>query len=418
MNMSEEQIEAFLTDYPGAKRAAQGVLVPTNDGGIVHIWGAHSQETLDSVEPNEHRFLAFCSLQEILRMRSIRTAHDYLLRLRAEAIAASPRAVRVMVARKNRLENSRRAWSLSQHYHVLDYFHKSYIQCLSRSNSKCLKGIPSGLMLVNEANASCIRSLTGDVVVCSEALHHFYYFMTIGLYGAWHGIGTADTVNALLIAVRIMNGSEVLDFDLDPRGPLPVEAEREIQAHVLRQMQFTFGHEYAHYLCSHMDLPAQLSMCGGEASSLDCYDVELIEPKKFELELEHEADLLAIKAVATGPKAQATVANGAFSVLLYLYFLEGIRPLLGLRPHAVSRTHPTAEQRIWRLWASLSPNVRPGKSWLEQCIKENERAQQLLKFHVLSEAERHEPQRDLLGFYGSIYLPSYKKKLQRDRIDF
>lgn len=413
MKMTEEQIEALLAQYPGAKRAAQGVIVPTEGGGIFHIWEIHSQKTLGSVEPNEHRFLAFCSTDEIIRMRSIRSAHDYLLRLRAEAIAASPRAVRVMVARKNRSENSSRRWSLSEYYHGLDDFQKSYVHCLSRANTKSLRNLPSGLALINEANASCIRSFVGDVVVCSEALQYFYYFMNIGLYGAWHGISTADTVNALLIAVRIMNGSESLDFDLDPRGQLPVDAEREIQSHVLRQMQFTFGHEYAHYLCNHFVLAPPMDICESGAPAPGSYGIDQVEPRRFEFDLEFEADLFAVRAAVAGAKSQSKVANGAFSVLLYLYFLEGIRSLLGLRMHSVSRTHPLAIERIWRLWNSLSPSVRPGKEWLDECLRENHRAQLLLKSHVESG-----PQRDLMNFYGSVYLPTYKTKIQRDRLDF
>lgn len=237
--------------------------------------------------------------------------------------------------------------------------------------------------------------------------------MTIGLYGSWHGIEAADTVNALLIAVRIMNESEALDFDLDSRGRLPIETEREIQAHVLRQMQFTFGHEYAHYLCHHLELPEQKTMHEQDVSREDAVGFSSMGSKVFEFELEYEADLYAVKAVATNPDAGKRVANGAFSVLLYLYFLEGTRALFKMKPLSVSRTHPTAMDRIWRLWGSLSPSVRPGKSWLDECIKANEQAQELLRSYVM-----YQSQNDLLTFYGSIYLPNYRRKIPRDRIDF
>lgn len=408
MKLTEDQVIDLLSAYPGARRAAQGILVPTNNG-VFHLWGIHSKEALDSVAPDERRLLAFCSLNEIVRMRNIRTAHDYLLRLRAETISASPRAVRVMVARKNKIETLKRTWSLSEHYHAMDFFQKSYIRCLSRANSKHLRGVPSGLALSNEANASCIRSFVGDIVICSEALHHFYYFMTIGLYGAWHGMDTADTVNALLIAVRIMNGSEAVDFDLDPRGQLPIAIEREINAHVLRQMQFTFGHEYAHYLCGHLALPSQMLMCVPHTEAVGFVSDE---PKAFEHELEYEADLYAVKMTGTDLDACSRISNGAFSVLLFLYFLE-IRSDLALRSPSVSRTHPKAIDRIWRLWSSLSPNLRPAKHWIDKSIKAVEHAQALLKFHVMSQSRK-----DLMTFYGSIYLPSYTLKIQRDRLDF
>lgn len=247
-------------------------------------------------------------------------------------------------------------------------------------------------------------------MICSEALHHFYYFMTIGLYGASHGIRTDDTVNALLIAVRIMNGSESLDFDLDSRGQLPIELEREIKPSVLRQMQFTFGHEYAHYLCDHLNPPHGHRI---ESPTQSSDDTEQVETKRFHFDLEYEADLFAVRAVATGAKSQAGIASGGFSVLLCLYFLENIRSLLGLKQHTVSTTHPTAIERIWRLWGSMSPCIRPRREWLDECIKQNNEAQLLLKYHIKSNS-----QYDLMNFYGSIYLPTYKTNIQRDRLDY
>jgi len=208
----DEEIANHLLAVPGAKRAACGVILPVGDGECLHIRSVINGREREGLSDDEADLLEFCSRTEILRLRELRGPHDYLLRLRANAIAESPRARRVMIARRKNFENSRRPWALSHYYHSRDYHHKSYITLLARTNAKRLKSVPAGLAFIQEANAVCIRSLAGDVVVASESLEHFYYFMSIAFYGDGLDIPLIDRADALLIAIRIMNGAEALDL--------------------------------------------------------------------------------------------------------------------------------------------------------------------------------------------------------------
>ena len=110
-----KKLQIALLAVPGAKRAACGVILPVADDEFLHIRSAIKCRDREGLSDDEADFLEFCSRTEILRLRELRGPHDYLLRLTANAIAESPRARRVMIARRKKFENSRRSWALS-HY--------------------------------------------------------------------------------------------------------------------------------------------------------------------------------------------------------------------------------------------------------------------------------------------------------------
>jgi hypothetical protein len=120
------------------------------------------EEELKGLTQDEHWFIAFCSKQEIIRLRSLQNAHDYLLRLRAMAIVDEPRAVRVMRSRRKKFTSEGAKWSLTDYYHTRNTHNKSYLNRLCPSNRKRLINIPSGFAFVHEANAICMASLLGE----------------------------------------------------------------------------------------------------------------------------------------------------------------------------------------------------------------------------------------------------------------
>src|SRR3712207_2440398 len=100
--MDESKIRFLLETFPGSRRAAQGVIVNNPDGSVLHVTDFH--QVPDDLYPEEGGLLSYCAKNEIIRLRELRTVHDYLLRLRVSAIENSPRAVRVMIARKQQYE--------------------------------------------------------------------------------------------------------------------------------------------------------------------------------------------------------------------------------------------------------------------------------------------------------------------------
>ncbi len=395
----KEDLARLLLTIPGARKAAQGVIVPTDEGHM-HITDAISIP--DGMEPEEAELLSFCAKSEIIRLRELRTPDDYLLRLRVNAIARAPRARRVMIARRKKYETVRRRWALTHYYHSMDRPKETYIGFLSKKHQERLNPVPSGFALMDEANAVCVRSILGEVVVTSEALRQFYYFMTIGTYGERVGIQLIDRVTALLIATRIMIGSEALDFDLDPRGSLPARAERSIQQFVDLQIQFTFGHEYAHFLLNHLSTATDTTL-----------SADLAKQKVFSFKAEFEADFGAIE-LATQKKARVGLINAAYSVLLYLCFLKELTERPEMRRFSLSETHPDPLERIWTLWRTLGTRAQ----WSGPSIEAAIAAMKQNKEFVLQRMEHAPKDEDWWTCYGSVYLPSYTTSMKVDRLDF
>ena len=247
--------------------------------------------------------LEFCSKKEVLRLRELKSSYDYLLRIRANAIADSPRWVRVFNVRRREVEKRSQIWTLSGYYDSISTSKKRYIAKLTGSNQRLLKPLAAGLAPLNEGNAICLNSLVGEVIVASEALRHFYYFMTFALSGTYFEIDLLDRVTAAVIAIRIMNGAESLDFDIDPRGQIPDRIDRLIRARVEVQMEFTFGHEYAHYMKGHLSTNDMSSNF-----------------KTFLHDIEYEADFVSIDSIQSSRVDKIKMAIGACDVLFFSTF--------------------------------------------------------------------------------------------------
>ncbi len=391
--MTEAEVRLFLATVPGARRAATGVIVDLGDGRSQHIMGLITPDP--DLTERENLDLAYASKHEVVRLRGLRTPHDYLLRVRLEAIAASPRAVRTFRRRRAKFEERGRRWTLTDYYNAQNADAKRYVSRLSRPDQRIIKAIPYGLAPINEANAVARKTVLGDVVTVAENLRSFFYFMNIAMYGRYHDVGQGDCIDAAVIALRIMRGSESFDFDLDPRAVLPLLLERKIQSLTAAQMEFTFGHEFAHLLAGHL------------VAEYSGNDVRL-----YSHECEYAADRGAISAVCSDD-ARKAIARGASDVLLYLHFLESSADAGLLRRFEGSDTHPRPLHRLSRLVEALDErHLRPPCE-----IDASRGAIESMVQWVKWRAETAQ-QPDLLCFYGSMYLHGFTDRMKTDRIEF
>jgi hypothetical protein len=129
-------------------------------------------------------------------------------------------------------------------------------------------------------------------------------------------------------------------------------------------------------------------------------------------DLEFQADLHALKIIQHDKKVFPLVAMGAFSIFLYLDFLEHAHRALGIKIFSVSSTHPAPIDRLRRLHRCLGTKSPLSNASLMECL---EVSQQLSKV-FFDDVKRGVS--DILTFYGSIYLPSYTKRMRKDRIEF
>jgi hypothetical protein len=392
--MTEEEIRNMLEQVPGSKRAVDGIVIETDDGSMLHLTG--TGQTDPDLRLSERFLVGFCTKNEILRLRDLRTARDYLLRVRAEAIADSPRAVRAFRKRRTLFEQKGRRWSLMGFYDALNFDAARYVARLPLRHKKHIRSIPHGLAPINEANAIALKSLLGDVVMVSENLRYFYYFMNISLYGESLGIETPDCVDAAVIALRIMRCSETFDFDLDPRATLPSNLEKQFQSMTGRQMEFTFGHEFAHLIEGHLT-----------------EEVASFNSRVYAFECEFAADRQAVLLPKTSKKERRMLATGAYDVLLYLHFLESAFALGMLPEFSVSVTHPPALERLRSVLDAIEPKVSGYRGIVEANIKAVEQMADNAKKRV-----EYADRPDILTFYGSMYLPNYTGRLLEDRIEF
>lgn len=379
----------------------------------MHLFDIISNKDFEDLTQEETFYIPFCSKKEILRLREIKNNHDSLLRIRAESIVNSVRAVRIMQQRKKIFEEKRRIpWSLTNYYHTHDHFHKSYINSIHKKSGNRLRAIPAGLFLSSEVNAMCIKTFTGDVITCSESLQYFYYFMSIGILCHEHEIPPFDRIIALTIAIRIINESESLDFDIDSRADFSIEIERALQNRVNYQMLFTYGHEYGHYLCNHLSSPETLEnkIIKDINPSNGSYDL-----LKYEYSLEFEADLFSIRSTIS-KQFNKEIVLGSFHVLFFLYFIEKIKENIQTKQKIISSTHPTAIERINNLSENLDKKHAPSKLWIDSTKDRIHTAVDLVLEFI--RIQNNEKNKDILDFYGSLYLPSFKKKILKDRIDF
>ena len=241
-----------------------------------------------------------------------------------------------------------------------------------------------------------MKSVLGEIVLVSENLHYFYYFMNLAMYGGQHGLAVRDRVDAAIIALRLMRGSESFDFEIDPRASLPTNLEQTIQNLCRRQMEFTFGHEFAHFLEGHLESDASGS-----------------PTKVYSFESEVTADRQAVVSVNADKKSRGHLACGAYDVLLYLYFLELATEAGHIPKFSISHTHPPALERLRNVREQFNDADQPDRTTLGMNIREIRRMVEFVgKRLELSDRD------DLLTFYGSMYLPSFTGRLRQDRIEF
>ncbi|GAA0587219.1 hypothetical protein [Rhizomicrobium electricum] len=392
--LTAEQIEYLLRTVPGARRAAQGVFVELPKGffHITHI--RPSQELIKSVEDLD--YYQICTPKETARLREIKTAHDYLLMIRANAIVENPRLLRVMAARRQKWEATGRRWSLSDYYASLNRAPKRYVARLARAQQRTIRAIPYGFSAVREANAICMRSLVGDVITASEMLREFFYFVVLCLTGANRDIDIPDCSTAGLIALRIMIGSEAQDFDLDPRCSPHPRLEAEIRGQVDAMLEFTFGHEFAHYLLGHLN---------GGISGENCIE-------KHPRDDEFAADRGAVLNVSE-PKARRSMAEAAYMVFFALHLIDEVASVHSEVPRfSGSSSHPQPLDRIWSLHDVLGRADAPRRGALLKVLEVVARVKEMLLTHIGAVRP------DILTFYGSLYLEGLGGRLREDRIEF
>ena len=306
--------------------------------------------------------------------------------------------------------NGKKTWSLTNYYNAAYTYDRDYIALAGKKFKAKVDKLPAGMAFVNDVNAMCIKSKFGNIIVVNETLSYFLYYMNLVFFGSELSVDDEDINAALTIAVRIMLGSEAMDFDLDSRGELPDRIHNVINSYTQMQLMFTFGHEYAHHTLNHLssskikeiNINNRFSVSGSKLTA---------RSYSYNHNKEYKADLQAIKNIKNNTSARNFLTDSAFFLFIYFDILDYLFQLLSLR-YSVSSTHPKPLDRLFHLRRKIKSTIGFSKEDLEPYLQYGQSIKKQLQ-------DVWVPYRiDELEKYGSAYLPSYKKGNLVDRVDY
>lgn len=345
-------------------------------------------------------FYPFMSKDEIEQIFNIKTPEDYLLSLRAEQIENSIRLKRTFSKLRKKMGEN---WSFTNYFDSSKY--TSYLEKLDFEKKELCKNIPHGTIHSPEANGLCLKTPFGNIITLSYSLRYFLYYMNIFQLGEHLGIPQKDMFNAFIIAIRIMIGTESLDFEIDTRGDLPEDIKKEIDFATDWQMSFIIGHEYAHHYLKHLENESHL-----KSHTRISYLNNEPQFYNYRQKCEFEADFHSINETSYDKNEKTELINGAFLFFTFLDMYYKIEDYIFPKNNGI-KTHPEPLDRIWKLRDKIDENFGLSVTELTDIIDYNENfMDNFLNNYLPYNVERIE-------MIGSIYLPSYKIKYLIDRLD-
>lgn len=399
---NEIDMEKFVKEH-NAK--AMGNYLAGN-GPVFFINSYQEIKESDNNNPQASFYRTFCNEGEINRILAVNSAEAYLLKTRADAVVDNPRIHRVILQRKKK---SKEMWNFTNHFSKDEFNY--CLDLLSKDDRLELSNVPMGFTFTKEPNGACMSSDFGNIIVVSEALKYFFFYMNLCFIRFDAGEVPTDVgIEALTIALRTMLLTESLDFDLDPRGEIPKEIELENNETVKKQIQFVISHEFAHHLLGHLDKRSivernVLSSTNSE-NAQGVYKFYTNTQKQ-----EFEADIEAIARLQFHNQWELEeMVQNAIMFFIYIDVYERVRNQI-FPPFGNSSTHPDPIDRIWNLYDAYSHRVNFNKSTVEKALNFADTIKQYLEEDVAVNIEKYET-------YGSLYLEQWRGKVLVDRIDY
>lgn len=374
---------------------------------VFNTFWAYKMNSIDEHEDkhDEKRwYRPLCSEYQINRILNITNSKDYLLKLRADSILNDMRLYRVMI---NKYKKANGFWNFTNEYSEEEF--NRYIKYLDEENSEKCSLIERGYIHSNDPNGLCISTTYGDIILISESLRHFLYFMNLYASDFNKDISLNIRIAALTVAIRIMLKAESMDFELDPRGEVPKEIDELNKIWVKEQLQFVIGHEYAHSLCGHLDKENVIEKSLFSHGSTNVTNTYKIYNKSQQQEF--EADIQSLILPMYSNDVFEEKVNAAIFFFKYIDIFEYAQEIIAPSMNPI-KTHPDPIERIWNIYENTKGRLkRINKDYINNIIDDNNTIKNFLSDDIGYNIEKYEN-------YGSIYLGSWKKKMLRDRIDY
>lgn len=348
----------------------------------------------------------YCTEDEINRILSPRNAKDFLLKKRADIVAAHPRFYRVYLA----LANQNSYTSFENSFNVQHY--EAFLSKLPASDKLRCESIAYGDIYANDFNGYATKDeIWGKILYLNTNLSFFATFMNLALLDFERKIPSKIRINALRIAVRISIRNEAMDFTLDPRGIIPQNVQTRIKQVCKNELKFIAGHEFAHFLCDHLkdsNLKKSLTFSFEEKQYFDkVYNNSQLD--------EFEADVNSITRPKYSKKELKELVKAALIWFTSLDIVEYVESIIAPKLSDAYLTHPSAKDRYERIVKIFKSEISSIKDELELIRNRAEQFKLFLKQDISLNYDSYE-------MYGSAYLDKpnteWRGKELVDRVDY
>lgn len=359
---------------------------------------------MNDVDIQKMFYKPICSDEEIGRIFNVQNAEDYLLKLRADTVVDHMRLFRVM---RNRYLKNETQWNFTKHFSVREF--ERYLSFLHDKDKNVCSNITKGFIFSNEPNGSCMKTDYGDIIAISESLRYFLFYMNLCYLDFDHEVPPDVRFSAQLIAIRTMLKSEALDFELDPRGTIPSSLESKINNLVEEQLEFTIGHEYAHYMLKHLDTNNLISRPLFRAFKNEQEEKSYVFYNYLQKQ-EFEADETAILRPEYTKSKLSQMTYNAILFFIYLDVYQNVSEQI-FSPNPNFKTHPDPLDRMRNIYERVEEKIELDKHKIDELLKITSSHKEKLASDVGYNIEKYET-------YGSVYLGQWRGPVLRDRIDY
>jgi hypothetical protein len=357
---------------------------------------------MEPFEAAKYYYGFLCTPEEIERIFSVKTAEDFLLKLRVDAVIDHTRMYRVMMARKRKGGSD---WCFGNHFSKREFV--NVLDELYPADRAICETVSAGFLFNADPNGSCMQTPFGNIIIISESLKYFLYFMNLAFLEFPQEIPQIVRIQALRIAIRTMLQTEALDFELDPRGVIPDDVERILNAATDEQISFVISHEYAHHALGHIKNSTSnqrplLSRFAHETAKEASYTFH-----NYQQQQELDADIWALSQNQLSDAAKSTRGIAAALFFAFLDVYSQVKEQLF--PSANSyQTHPDPLSRLNHAFSKLGDiEGFDLNNLLLQC----EEYKIGLQKNVATYSDDYET-------YGSIYLGPWRGPVLIDRVHY
>jgi hypothetical protein len=388
--------ENLTSDHPKKNR----FLFHDETQSMLYLISQFPYKDVEDLNDEEKWFYSLCTKDEIERIFHPKDAKDYLLKLRSAQVRDNIRLFRVFISLKEKKGNE---WSFERYFDT-DYF-EDYLSWLPLNlRSKCEK-LNYGSIELTTARAVCMPSPFGNLVVVSYALKYYLFYMNSFINGRFLDIDSDVRFRSLILAIRILMGSESIDFLVDDRGSFGEKVDKILDDYVIWQLLFIAGHEFAHHYLGHVGK-------GGLSEVKLFNDNKSDRIYNYSQLHEFEADRNSILSVDSEIEyCKSELTDAAILFFAGLEMFECVKNYFSPTVRS-QETHPSAWERLASIWDNCKEHSRYSEFEIESMLKfltsaKEELVREYLPFHPES-----------FETYGSVYLIDDIRENSLDRFSF